>query len=183
MSAPAIRLATRDDAPQIRSLIPEAVRGLSRPFYSDDQIEQAIVQIFGVDTQLIADGTYFVADDAGEIVGCGGWSRRKTLYGGDQMKAVEDPLLDPAMDAARIRAFFVHPVHARRGIGGALMRASEAAAREAVFMALELAATLPGEPLYRAFGFEVMERYEATLAGGARLPLVRMKKDIGAVRP
>jgi GNAT superfamily N-acetyltransferase len=183
MNAVVIRPATFDDLPALRALIPNAVRGLSRPFYSDEQIENAIEQVFGVDTQLIGDCTYFVAVVENEIVGCGGWSRRKTLYGGDQMKTAEDPLLDPSIDAARIRAFFVHPAYARQGIGGAILRASESAAREAGFRALELAATLPGEPLYQTFGFEVMERYEATLAGGVMLPLVRMKKDIGGVRP
>ncbi|MDZ4698518.1 MAG: GNAT family N-acetyltransferase [Rhodothermales bacterium] len=179
MNAIVIRLATFDDLPALRALIPESVRGLSRPFYSDTQIKQAIVQVFGVDTQLINDGTYFVAEIGGVIAGCGGWSRRRTLYGGDQMKAAEDPLLDPSGDAARIRAFFVHPTYARRGIGGAILRASEAAAREAGFLALELVATLPGEPLYRAFGFEAVERYEAVLPGGVMLPLVAMRKEVG----
>ncbi|MEZ4699902.1 MAG: GNAT family N-acetyltransferase [Rhodothermales bacterium] len=174
-----LRLAGPADLAGMQALIPLSVRGLSPGFYSDEQIEQAIVEIFGVDTQLLEDRTYFVVTDGDAIVGCGGWSRRKTLYGGDQMKGEEDPLLDPARDAARIRAFFVHPGHARRGIGGALMRASESAVREAGFRALELVATLPGEPLYAAYGFAATRRYETVLRGGVHLPLVAMRKELG----
>ncbi|HEU0302836.1 MAG TPA: hypothetical protein VFR37_25465, partial [Longimicrobium sp.] len=112
-----LRLATPDDLPAIRALIPLSVRGLSEGYYSAEQVESAIRHVFGPDTQLIRDGTYFVVEDAGgEMVGCGGWSLRRTLYGGDQARDVEDPRLDPATEPARIRAFFVHPDHARRGI-------------------------------------------------------------------
>jgi GNAT superfamily N-acetyltransferase len=121
--APEIRLATSADLPALSELIPLSVRGLSRGFYSDAQIESAIRHIFGPDTQLIADRTYFVAIVGGVVVGCGGWSRRRTLFGGDQMKTVDDPLLDPNAEPARIRAFFVHPDWARRGIGGAILDA------------------------------------------------------------
>jgi GNAT superfamily N-acetyltransferase len=122
---PELRLATPADVPALRELIPRSVRALSRDHYSDAQIEGAIRHVFGPDTQLIADGTYFVVDAGAEIVACGGWSRRRTLFGGDQMKGAEDPLLDPAREAARIRAFFVAPEWARRGLASRLMEAVE----------------------------------------------------------
>ena len=171
-----IRQANHTDMPVLEQLIPESVRALSANYYTPQQIESAILYIFGVDTQLIADGTYFVAESEGQIVGCGGWSKRKTLFGGDQMKDVEDALLDPAVDAARIRAFFVHPDWARRGIGTRIIRACEEAAREAGFTRLELAATLPGEPLYRAVGYRAIERFDAPMPDGETLPIVRMAK-------
>jgi GNAT superfamily N-acetyltransferase len=173
-----LRLATAEDLPALRALIPDSVRALSQGFYTPEQIESAIRYVFGPDTQLIADGTYFAAEAEGMIVGCGGWSRRRTLYGGDQMKDADDPLLDPATEAARIRAFFVHPQWARRGVGSAIMRACSDAAAQAGFQRLELMATLPGEPLYRAFGFEALERVETTLPDGVRVPFVRMDRAI-----
>lgn len=169
-----VRPATPTDEPALGVLIPLSVRALSRGEYSEAQIESALRHVFGVDTQLIADGTYFVAEEEGTLVGCGGWSRRRTLYGGDQMKQGEDPLLDPRTDAARIRAFYVHPGWARRGVGSALLEACFAAAREEGFRRLELRATLPGVPLYRALGFEVAERVEAVLPDGVTIPFVRM---------
>jgi hypothetical protein len=108
-----IRLATESDRPALAQLIPASARELSRGYYSDTQTESAIAHVFGADSRLIADGTYFAAEEDGRLVGCGGWSRRRTLYGGDQMKAPEDPLLDPSTEPARIRAFFVHPDCAR----------------------------------------------------------------------
>jgi GNAT superfamily N-acetyltransferase len=180
MSEPelALRLATSADVPALERLIPSSVRGLSRGYYSDAQIEGAIRHVFGPDTQLIADGTYFVVTAGAEIVACGGWSRRRTLFGGDQMKGEADPLLDPARESARIRAFFVAPGWARRGIGSRLMEACMSAARAAGFRSLELAATLPGEPLYRGFGFEVQERTSTPLPGGDSLPIVRMTRAL-----
>jgi GNAT superfamily N-acetyltransferase len=172
--APEIRLATSADLPALSELIPLSVRGLSRGFYSDAQIESAIRHIFGPDTQLIADRTYFVAIVGGVVVGCGGWSRRRTLFGGDQMKTADDPLLDPNAEPARIRAFFVHPDWTRCGIGGAILDACMSAASAAGFRGAELVATLPGEPLYRAFGFQVVERFEAPMPDGRALPVVRM---------
>lgn len=169
-----IRLATAADIPELSVLIPLAARALSEGFYSVRETEAAIRYIFGVDSQLITDQTYLVVEEGELIVGCGGWSRRRSLYGGDQMKTGPDPLLDPATDAARIRAFFVHPSHARRGIGSMLMRACIAAARAAGFTRLELVATLPGEPLYRRFGFSELERFEDTLPDSTRVPVVRM---------
>ena len=174
-----LRLATPDDLPALKALIPDSVRALSQGYYTPEQIESAIRHVFGPDTQLIADGTYFAAEVEGMIAGCGGWSRRRTLYGGDQMKAAEDPLLDPATEAAKIRAFFVHPRWARRGIASMIMAACRAAAAQAGFQRLELMATLPGEPLYRAFGFEARERVETTLPDGVRVPFVRMDRAIG----
>ena len=173
-----LRLATPDDLPALQALIPASVRGLSQGWYTPEQIESAIRHVFGPDTQLIADGTYFAAQAEGAIVGCGGWSRRRTLYGGDQMKDAEDPLLDPATQAAKIRAFFVHPDWARRGIASMIMEACRAAAADAGFRRLELMATLPGEPLYRAFGFQARERVETTLPDGVRVPFVRMDRPI-----
>lgn len=173
-----VRVAAADDLPAIRELIPLSVRGLSGGYYSAEQIESAIQHVFGPDTQLIADGTYFVAERGGVLAGCGGWSRRRTLYGGDQAKAAEDPLLDPAAEPARIRAFFVHPEHARRGVASAIYEACVSAARAAGFRSLELMATLPGEPLYRAFGFHPVEPVESTLPDGVRIRFVRMARGI-----
>lgn len=173
-----LRLATSNDIAPLNELITLSARVLSKGFYTDAQAEGAIQDIFGVDTQLIEDRTYFVVEAGPVLVGCGGWSRRKTLYGGDQMKAGPDPLLDPATEPARIRAFFVHPQWARKGIGGRIMEASEAAAREAGFNALELGATLPGVPLYLAYGFEERSRTEVPLSNGALLTVVKMRKTL-----
>lgn len=173
-----IRVATFDDVPALERLIEDSVRALSAGYYSPEQIESSLTYIFGVDTQLIADGTYFVVESDGQIAGCGGWSKRRTLYGGDQMKGNEDNLLDPQTEASRIRAFFVHPSFARRGIGRQLLDACESAARQAGFTSLELAATLPGEPLYAACGYQPLERIEAKMPDGISLPIIRMGKKI-----
>lgn len=163
-----------DDLPALHRLIDASVRGLSTPFYTSAQIDDALRQIFGPDTQLIADRTYFVIPAPDGLAAAGGWSRRRTLYGGDQMKSSEDVLLDPSREPARIRAFFVHPDWARRGLGRELYQRCAAEALAAGFSTLELMATLPGEPLYRALGFEEVER---TVAAGA-LPVVRMRRAI-----
>lgn len=173
-----IRKATTADIAPLEALISESVRGLSAGYYSNDQIESALVNIFGVDTQLIEDRTYYVAEEDGQIVGCGGWSKRETLYGGDQTKAGADPLLNPETDAARIRAFFVHPKWARRGIGREIIEVCERAARRERFKAMELVATMPGEPLYRACGYEVVEKLEVELPEGVKLALARMRKEM-----
>lgn len=131
-----------------------------------------------MDRQLIADGAYFVVEDEGRIVGCGGWSRRKTVFVGDRARAGADEMIDPSCDPARIRAFFVHPDLARRGIGRALLTVSESAIVAANFSHAELVATLAGEPLYAAFGYEVVERYEVPMSGGLKLPVARMKKRL-----
>lgn len=174
----ATRLATIGDVPALTELIPLSARELSRGYYTDEQTEAAIRHIFGPDTLLINDRTYFVAEEGRTLAGCGGWSRRRTLYGGDQMKAGDDPLLDPRTDAARIRSFFVHPGFARRGVGRAILEACLDAARAAGFRRVELAATLPGVPFYRAFGFAEREPMEVPLPGGAGLPVVRMERDL-----
>jgi GNAT superfamily N-acetyltransferase len=178
--APKLRLATAADVPGLRELIPASVRGLAPGYYTPQQIESSIVHMFGPDSQLIADGTYFAVEVGGALAACGGWSRRKTLFGGDQTKGSEDPLLDPRTDAARIRAFFVHPAFARRGLGSLLMNACMDAARAAGFTRLALVATLPGEPLYRAFGFAERERFDAPLADGTFLPVVAMERELPA---
>jgi len=172
------RLATLGDVEDIRALIARSVRALSVGFYTPSEYEAALVHVFGVDTQLIADGTYYVIDSRDGLAAAGGWSKRRTLYGGDQMKDVEDPLLDPAVDAARIRAFFVDPAWARHGLGTTLYRVCAEAARAAGFRTLELMATAPGEPLYERLGFVADERTSLSLPGGVSLKLIRMSRDI-----
>ncbi len=172
------RLATIGDLPALVELIPTSARVLSRGFYTEAQTEAAIRYVFGPDTRLIADGTYFLVEEGGVVAGCGGWSRRKTLYGGDQMKAAEDPLLDPRADAARIRAFFVHPAFARRGVGTAILDACLDAARAAGFRRVELAATLPGVPFYRALGFSEHESLAVPMPDGQTLPIIRMEREL-----
>jgi GNAT superfamily N-acetyltransferase len=169
-----IRKARPADIPVMTALIQESVRGLSRGFYTDEQIESANRHVFGVDSVLVEDGTYFCVEAGREIVGCGGWSRRQTHYGGDHAKHESDTPIDPASDPARIRAFFVHPGWARRGIGRMLLDTCIAAARDAGFSRLMLVATLPGEPLYRAYGFETIEPVSVPLPDGIVLPCVRM---------
>lgn len=171
-----IRTAVSEDLTALERLIPESVRALSGDCYDAAQIESAIRHAFGVDTQLIADGSFFVAEIDGQIVGCGGWSWRRKIYGGDQVAGEDDTPLDPATDAARIRAFFVHPEWARRGIGSAILRACARGAGAAGFRRLELLGTLPGERLYRAFGFEVSEYVDFTLPDGVVVRWVRMAR-------
>ncbi len=173
-----VRVATRADVSALDALIPDSVRALSRDYYTPEQIESAIRHVFGVDTQLVDDGTYFVAQHGDALAGCGGWSRRNTLFGGDQMKSGPDPLLDPAREPARIRAFFVVPEFARRGVGSRIMEACVEAARAEGFHSLELAATLPGELLYRAFGFTALERLDTLLPDGVKIPFIRMGRAL-----
>ena len=176
------RLATDEDVPNIRTLIARSARGLSIGFYTPAQIEAAATHVFGVDTQLIVDGTYYVIDVPDGLAAAGGWSARRTLFGGDQMKQAEDSRLDPAIDAARIRAFFVDPAWARRGLATALYRACEQAARVAGFRRFELMATAPGLPLYRHLGFTELERVELIL-GGVPVGFVRMGRAIHDASP
>jgi N-acetylglutamate synthase-like GNAT family acetyltransferase len=171
-----LRKAEMSDCAAIEHLIGESARGL-RTGYSADQVEAALGSVLGLDTQLVRDGTYFVAEDDGRIVGCGGWSRRKTMFGSDHGPVKDDAWLDPATDAARVRAFFVHPEWARRGIGSALLQACEDAAKVEGFTKLELVATLPGLLLYEKRGFEPHERFAVPLADGKSLPVVRMVKS------
>lgn len=170
------RLATFEDIPQLNELIALSVRGLSKDYYTPNQIESAIKYVFGVDTQLVADGTYYIAEIDNIIVGCGGWSKRNTLYGGDQHKEIEDPLLDPQHDAARIRAFFVHPGYARKGISRYIINVCEAEAKKNDFASFELGATLPGVPLYLAMGYEAIERVDPILPDGEVLGILKMRK-------
>ena len=173
-----VRVAQPADVPVLQELIARSARGLSAGYYTPGQTEAAVRYVFGVDSQLIADGTYFVVEEGGAIVACGGWSRRRTLFGGDQAKPDVDPLLDPAIEPARIRAFFVDPRHARQGLGRRLIDECTRAARAAGFRRFELVATLPGEPLYAAAGFTVTERFELTLPGDVRVPVARMGRDL-----
>jgi GNAT superfamily N-acetyltransferase len=179
-----VRKATASDVPRLREVIEASVRGLQAADYSPAQIEGALRSVYGVDSQLIADGTYLVAEvvESGaakaEIVGCGGWSKRKTLYGGDQYAAREDSLLDPGRDAARIRAFFVHPEWARRGIGTLILETCETAAREHGFTRAEMGATLSGIAFYQAKGYAALENSEVALGNGEVLPILRMAKKL-----
>jgi GNAT superfamily N-acetyltransferase len=171
-------LAQDFDVPALEALIPISVHGLQSPYYSSAQMDAALGPVFGVDRQLIRDGTYFVAEQDRMIVGCGGWSRRRSLFGSDIDRKHEDGLLDPLRDAARVRAFFVHPAWARRGIGRSIMIACEQAIAEAGFRIVEIVATLAGEPLYATFGYEVVERYDIAMAKDLFLPVVRMTKSL-----
>jgi GNAT superfamily N-acetyltransferase len=166
------------DVPSLQNLISHSVRGLSTGFYTPAQIDAAMTDVFGVDTQLIADRTYYVIDGPNQPAAAGGWSGRRTLYGGDQLKGTEDPRLDPASEPARIRAFFVHPGWARRGLARRIYAECERAARAAGFRAFELMATLPGVPLYVALGFSAIEQVTLTLSGGVGVPLIRMTRPI-----
>jgi GNAT superfamily N-acetyltransferase len=170
------RLALENDIPLLEQLIPNSVRALQASHYSSAQMEAALGPVFGVDRQLIRDGTYYVVEADGQIVGCGGWSKRRSLFGGDQARVGQDDELDPLKEPARIRAFFVHPQWARRGIGRSILAACEEAIRAAGFRRVELVATLTGEPLYAAIGCSVVERYDIEMPGGLKLPAVRMAK-------
>jgi GNAT superfamily N-acetyltransferase len=173
-----LRRATQADIPALLRLIQLSVRGLNQSLYTSEQVESALVYIFGVDTQLIHDGTYFVIEAGGEMAAAGGWSRRRTLFGGDQHKSTDDPLLNPATEAAKIRAFFVHPAWARRGLARRLFDECRDAARAEGFKRFELGATLPGVPLYRALGFEPLETLEVAMPDGVTMPIVRMSMEI-----
>lgn len=173
-----IRPAHLEERPALEQLIAESARGLSQADYTPAQIESAIAHVFGVDTELIHDGTYLVVEHAGQPIACGGWSRRKTLFGGDRFAGREAGLLDPAHDAAKIRAFFVHPAWARRGVGRALLEACEQAARAEGFRALELMATLPGVKLYRTLGFVGEQVVEYPTPDGVAIPFVPMRKEL-----
>jgi len=172
------RVALTADVPALEALIPISVRTLQAPHYNPAQIEAALGPVFAVDRQLIGDGTYFVVEHEAQVVGCGGWSRRKSRYGGDRGRAGEDAELDPRRDPARVRAFFVHPTWARRGIGRRIMTACERAIVEAGFRSVDIVATLAGEPLYASFGYAVVERYEIPMSGGLKLPVVRMTRSL-----
>jgi GNAT superfamily N-acetyltransferase len=175
-----LRTARDDDVPALESLVELSVRQSLSRCYSPAQLQAALGPVFGVDRQLIRDGTYFVVECQGQMVGCGGWSRRRAVYGGDRERTGEDAPLDPKHDAARVRAFFVHPHWERRGIGRMLLDASEAAIRAAGFTRIELVATLAGEGLYAKSGYAVSERYDAPMPGGLDIAVVRMRKALDA---
>ena len=172
-----LRRATSDDVPTLEALIAESARTLGQRDYSPSQIEAAIGTAWAVDRQLIQDGTYWIAEVSGEIVGCGGWSRRRAEAGASATVSETDTL-SPANDAARIRAFFVHPRWARRGIGTALLKTCEEEARAAGFRSVELLATLPGERLYAARGYTSGEPYEFPLGQGQSNTVIPMWKRL-----
>jgi GNAT superfamily N-acetyltransferase len=170
------RLAILDDVPALTALMDAAIAELQRDFLSDAQIA-ASRTIMGIDTLLIEDGTYFVVEVGGLLAGCGGWSRRATLYGGHHTPRRDSALLDPAVDPARVRAMYTSPDYARRGVGRLILSLCEAAAAAEGFTRLELMSTLAGEPLYTAYGFRPLERVtDAT--GGVPVPIVRMEKPV-----
>ena len=172
-----IRLARADDIPQLQTLMQAAIGALLRPFLSPEMVE-ASREIMGLDSQLIADGAYFAVEHGEAIVGCGGWSRRATLFGGDHSRGRDAALLDPKTQPARIRAMYTRPGWERRGIGRLVLRTCEAAVAAEGFAACELAATLGGEPLYRACGYQLVEAFEAPTSSGLRIPLLRMRKAL-----
>jgi GNAT superfamily N-acetyltransferase len=187
-----LRLAVSEDVPVLRRLIDESVRGLQTQDYTAAQIEGALQTVFGVDSQLIADGTYIVAEAAAEaigggeernlpagsmIIGCGGWSKRKTLYGSDRWTGREDSLLDPLRDAAKIRAFFIHPEWVRQGVGTLILQACEDAARAAGFKRYEMGATLTGAKLFGAKGYVAVKPISIPLVNGEALPVIHMEKQ------
>jgi len=178
-----VRAARAEEIPQLQELIAESVRKLQAVDYTEEQRENALKTVFGVDSQLVADGTYLVVEAHGTesarpvIVACGGWSKRKTLFGGDKWHAREDSLLDPKVDAAKIRAFFIHPAWARRGIGTLLLDACEQAAREAGFTRFEMGATLTGAKLFGARGYKAVKKMEVPIGGGLTLPVIQMEKQ------
>lgn len=186
-----LRLAVPEDVPVLRKLIEASVRGLQTEDYTPAQIEGALQTVFGVDSQLIADGTYIVAEAVSAanegaepadakaswtIVGCGGWSKRKTLYGSDHWTGREDALLDPRRDAAKIRAFFIHPDWARQGVGGKILQACEEGARAAGFTCYEMGATLTGAKLFGTKGYLPVKRISIPLNNGETLPVIHMEK-------
>lgn len=173
-----LRLAQEKDIAQIEKLIALSVHCLQTPYYSTAQIEGALGTIFAVDKQLISDGTYFVVEQD-IIIGCGGWSKRKSLFGGDNIRSDDDnSLLNPEIDAAKIRAFFVHPSWARQKIGSSILIACENAIKQAGFQQAELVATLAGEPLYSFFEYKAVARYDIAMVNELNLPVVKMTKSI-----
>ncbi len=170
------RLATLADLGALRTLMDAAIAELQKPFLDSRQIESSRT-IMGLDTQLIEDNTYFIVEANGQVAGCGGWSRRATLYGGDQTPGRNAEFLNPKFDPAKVRAMYTQPAYARQGIGRLILSLCESAARHEGFLKVELMATLSGEPLYRACGYAPIERV-LDGRGGAPVPLVRMQKEL-----
>ena len=175
--APALRLAGMDDVAALRALMAASIGQLMDAFLTPAQVT-ASHEIMGLDTQLIADGTYFIAELDGVLAGSGGWSRRATLFGGNHTAGRSDALLTPGVERARVRAMYTAPAAARRGVGRAILGAAEDAARAEGFTAVELAATLAGEPLYRACGYQPELGFEEMTSGGVAVPLIRMVKTL-----
>lgn len=174
-----LRKATLEDQPVLHELIARSIRELGAGDYTPEQIDAALRGAFGVDTALIRDGTYFVVvTDAEEIVACGGWSHRRTLFGSDARAERDETGLDPRKDPAKIRAFFVDPAHARRGLGKALLERSESEARAAGFATLELMATLPGVRLYEKCGYQPGEQVDYPVDDGLSIQFVPMRKQV-----
>jgi GNAT superfamily N-acetyltransferase len=173
-----IRVATVEDIPAMEALIARSGIELSAGFYTTEQAAAVTEHVFGIDTQLVADQTYFWVEKDGKLAACGGWSKRSTLFGADRTKQGADPLLDPQTEPARIRAFFVEPSAARQGLGRQLLKHCAEQASAGGFHTLELAATMPGVPLYLACGFTEVERFEITLPGPVQVPLTRMRKAL-----
>ena len=171
------RLARMDDVAALKSLMNAAISELLKPFLPPEQV-QASFAVMGLDTQLIADGTYFVIEEDGRVAGCGGWSRRATLFGGDHSAGREARVLDPATEAARVRAMYTHPDFVRRGISRMILDLCETAAAREGFTRVELAATMAGLPLYRACGYHDIEAFESDTPQGVKVPMVRMGKAI-----
>ena len=172
-----VRPARLDEIAQLEQLIRDSVR-LQVGDYTEEQIAGALGTVFGIDRQMVGDGTYFVVEADGELAACGGWSARRTPFGGDRSPEKDDSFLDPLVDAARIRAFFVRPAFARRGIGRLLYETCRSAAEAKGFRRLQLTATLTGVPLYRALEFAAEQRFELPLPNGASLPVVLMTKSL-----
>jgi GNAT superfamily N-acetyltransferase len=173
-----LRPVLETDLAALRALIERSAAALSVGFYTQQQTESVTREVFGVDSQLVADGSYYAIETAGAILACGGWGKRSTSFGGDQAKSAPERLLDPATEAARIRAFFVDPAWARRGLGSMLMTHCAAQAAAAGFGMLELVSTMPGVPLYRALGFAEVEPFDLLLSRGVRVPVVRMRRAV-----
>lgn len=178
MEGVVVRRATEADVPALHALIEASVRGLQANDYTAAEIEGALGHALGLDSQLVVDGTYFVAEVSGEMVASGGWSYRATLFGSDGMSGRGPENLDPATDAAKIRAIFVHPGWARKGLGTLLLGHCEEQARAAGFTRMEMGSTLTGVPLYRLRGYEERERMAIPLPNGEALPVIRMTKRL-----
>lgn len=180
---PRLRLATPADASGIEALMKRSAAAIFPRYYDEHQCASAVRYVAEVDPMLLEDGTYFVLEAAGELVGCGGWSRRDRLYTGSGTGEADDRLLDPATEPARVRAMFVRDDWTRRGLGRRILEVCEAAARQEGFREMELGATLPGVPLYRAYGFEPVSEFDVTLSDGVTLACVGMKKAIPDQHP
>jgi GNAT superfamily N-acetyltransferase len=176
--SPTIRPATLDDKAELTDLIARSARELSAGDYTPQQVEGALRGAFGVDTQLILDGTYFVAEADGKLVACGGWSKRRTLFGSDARSGRDAAELDPATDAAKIRAFFVDPDYARRGLGSAILERCETAAKACGFRRFEMMATLPGARLYERYGYSGTQRIQYEVQPGVAIEFIPMKKEV-----